>query len=63
MAAPLKALLIQKQNGLEKEYGRRMPDLDRFIDESIQANYIGKEEEIPASEAEINAIFRRYVFS
>ena len=50
-----------KREGLEKEMGPRMPELDRLIETMLSKEFHGKCEEKSVSMIELNKIFQRYV--
>lgn len=56
-------LLKMKREGLEKEMGPRMPELDRLIETMLSKEFHGKCEDKSVSMIELNKIFQRYVLS
>ena len=58
---PMQRLLERKRNGLERESGPRVAELDRFIDLMLNKTCQGLKTEKEVSEKALNGIFRKYV--
>ena len=62
LTQPIEELLILKRGGLEKEMGHRIPELDQFIETMIAKEFSGDDVALQYPIAQMNEIFRKYVF-
>ena len=62
LSKPIEELLILKRGGLEKEMGPSIPELDQFIETMIAKEFSGDDVALDYPIAQMNEIFRKYVF-